>query len=60
MANLLTLQDVKLTDLDEVAAWMYALDMTLRERHEACCQLLGEGQYTVSNIEHRVTLECHV
>lgn len=55
--NLLTVSGITLTDLDEVDAWLYALDMAETDRRAACRQIITDGSYSVSNIEHRVTLE---
>lgn len=55
--NLLTVSGITLTDLDEVDAWLYALDMAETDRRSACRQIITDGSYSVSNIEHRVTLE---
>lgn len=56
--NLLTLSGVTLIHMDEVDAWLYAIDLAPSERKAACLQILSDGSYTVSNIEHRVTVEC--
>ena len=56
--NLMTMNDVELRDLDNVNAWMFAFDLSLRERHAANCLLLGEGEYSFSNIKHRITVKC--
>lgn len=58
MVNRLRLRGVTLLSLDDVDAWLYAIDMPHSERKAACRQILGEGYYAVSNIEHRVTIEC--
>lgn len=53
--NTLTLSGVSLIDMDDVDAWLYAIDMTAKERKDACRKILTDGRYDVSNIEHRVT-----
>ena len=52
--SLLTIQGVTLLDIDEVDAWLYAIDFTPSERKNACRQLLSDGKYSVCNIEHRL------
>lgn len=54
--NLLTISGITLIDLDEVAAWLNACDIYGRHEQEACRQILRDGSFSVSNIEHRVTL----
>lgn len=56
--NLLTLSGITLLDLDEVDAWLCALDIQPQERRLACQRIMGEGRYDFSNVEHRVTVEC--
>ena len=56
--NLLTLCGVTLLSLDEVDAWLFAIDVPQGQRKAACRQIMGEGYYAVSNIECRVTVEC--
>lgn len=55
--NLLTVSGITLTDLDEVDGWLYALDMAQAERRAACRQIMTDGSFAVSNIEHRVTVQ---
>lgn len=52
--NRLSLHDVSLLRIDEVDAWLYALDFTPSERKKACSQVLSDGQFYVCNIEHRL------
>ena len=54
--NLLTVSDVSLIDLDDVDSWLNAIGMEVSERPSACRRILTEGGYTVSNVEHRITL----
>lgn len=54
--NLLTVSGIKLGDLDEVDSWLFAIDMAQADRRAACRQIMTEGSYAVSNIEHRVTV----
>ncbi len=56
--NLLSLSNIRLTDLDEVAAWFYALDIPVNEYQNLCRCIMGGGRLAFSNIEHRVTVEC--
>lgn len=56
--NLLTLQNVTLLSLDDVDAWLYAIEMTTSERSHACRQIMTDGKFSVCNIEHRVEIEC--
>lgn len=55
--NLLTLSGITLLDLDEVASWLSACDFCEKQLREACQHVLAEGEYTFSNIEHRLTVE---
>ena len=57
--NLLALRDITIFDLDEVDAWMHAIDMLPKEREDACEQILTYGSFIVCNIEHRLELCCH-
>ncbi len=52
--NRLSIQNISLLGIDEVDAWLYALDFTPSERKKACRQLLSDGKYSVCNIEHRL------
>ena len=54
--NLLRLSGITLIDLDEVAAWLNACGIAGRQVREACQQVMTDGTYSFSNIEHRVTL----
>lgn len=56
--NLLEISGVTLLSLEDVNAWLFAIDMPPRERKAACRQILADGYYAVSNIEHRVTVVC--
>lgn len=56
--SLLTLRCVRLHDIPDVGSWLNALDLTMTEALDACCQVLEYGCYSFSNIEHRVTVEC--
>lgn len=56
--NLLTLDGVGYRDLESVNAWLSACSMNSRERHDGCCTLMSCGEYSFSNIEHKVTVEC--
>ena len=56
--NELTLSGLAETSLDGVRAWLFAIDMPDYERESACQQILSDGYYAVSNIEHRVTVVC--
>ena len=55
--NLLTVSDVSLIDLDDVDSWLSAIGMEASERPSACRRIMTEGSYSVSNVEHRITLE---
>lgn len=56
--NLLSLSNIRLTDLDEVTAWFYALDIPVNEYRNLCVCILKDLRLAFSNIEHRVTVEC--
>jgi len=56
--NLLTLEGVTLTDLDDVDSWLFAIDIPPKERNEACLRILADGSFSVCNIEHRVEVNC--
>ena len=56
--NRLSLYGVTLLSLDDVDAWLLAIDMPHSQRKEACRQIMSDGYYAVSNIEYRVTVEC--
>lgn len=58
--SILLMQNVALTDLDEVDAWLYAIDMMPKERHKVCQQILTDGTFSVCNIEHRVEVCCRI
>lgn len=56
--NLLSLRKIRLTDLDEVVAWFYALDIPMNEYRNLCLRILENDELYFSNIEHRVTVKC--
>lgn len=56
--NLLHLEGVEVTDLDNVASWLNAFGMNGKEVRSACQQILGVGEYRFSNIEYRTTVLC--
>lgn len=53
--NLLKVCGVTLLSIDDVDAWLYALDLQQGEREQACKHVLGKGFYAVSNMRYRVT-----
>lgn len=54
--NLLTLTNINIINMDDVDAWLYAIDFSPSDRKEACRQILTDGNFSVSNIEHRITI----
>ena len=56
---LLSLCDVTLLDMDNVNAWLEAIDMSLDERRDACKKILSDGSFAVCNIENRLEVCCH-
>lgn len=58
--NVLDISGVTLLSLDDVDAWLFAIDMLPKERTEACRQIVSEGSFNVCNIEHRVEVRCTV
>ena len=56
--NRLLIYGVTLLSIDDVDAWLFAIDMPQSQRKEACRQIMSEGYYGVSNIEYKVTVEC--
>ena len=56
---LLSLCDVTLLDMDNVNAWLEAIDMSTDERRDACKMILSDGSFAVCNIEHRLEICCH-
>ena len=57
--NLLVLHGITILDMDDVDAWMEAIDMFPKERHKACRQILTDGSFAVCNIEHRLEMRCY-
>lgn len=57
--NLLSLRDLTLLDMDNVNAWLEAIDMSPDERRDACKKILSDGSFAVCNIEHRLEVCCH-
>ena len=51
---LLSLCDVTLLDMDNVNAWLEAIDMSSDERRDACKKILSDGSFAVCNIEYRL------
>ena len=51
---LLSLCDVTLLDIDNVNAWLEAIDMSPKECHDACKKILSDGSFSVCNIEYRL------
>lgn len=51
---LLSLCDVTLLDMDNVNAWLEAIDMSPEECHDACKKILSDGSFSVCNIEYRL------
>ena len=56
---LLSLCDVTLLDMDNVNAWLEAIDMSTDERRDACKMILSDGSFAVCNIEYRLEVCCH-
>lgn len=56
--NSLKLGGVTLLSLDDVDAWLFAIDVPQGERNAACWQIMTKGYHAVSNIEYRVTVGC--
>ena len=56
--NFLSLKDITIIDLDEVDAWMQAIDMLKNERLDACKQIFLSGSFIICNTEHRLELCC--
>lgn len=56
--NLLDISDVTPFDFDNVSAWLFAIDMPVKDRIEAFRQLLTDGSFSVCNIEYRVEICC--
>lgn len=56
--NLLRLRHIDLLDTDNVDAWLFAIDMTGKERSDAIRRVLEGEEFCVSNIEYRVTVSC--
>lgn len=57
--NLLSLRDLTLLDMDNVNAWLEAIDMSSDERRDACKKILSDGCFAVCNIEYRLEVCCH-
>lgn len=56
----LRMEGVCVHDIEFVNAWLFALGMTDRERHDACCHLMSYGEYSFCNIEYRTDVRCSV
>jgi hypothetical protein len=40
--------------MDNVNAWLEAIDMSPKECHDACKKILSDGSFSVCNIEYRL------
>ena len=56
--NLLTLDGIRYRDLEAVNAWLYACSIQPCERHDICCCLMLQGEYSFCNIEYRLEVNC--
>lgn len=53
-ANRLILSGVTVIDMDEVASWLSACDIGGSLMRDIARRILGNGEYSFCNIEHRV------
>lgn len=54
--NLLSMSEIRESDIEEVDSWLFTMDFTQKEREQICDIILKEGEFCVCHIEYRVEL----
>ena len=54
--NLLSMSEIRESDIEEVDSWLFTMDFTKKEREQICDIILKEGKFCVCHIEYRVEL----